>query len=145
MNLLNGMKENSTIINSKGAKYYKETYDSNLDVFTMLSRYDGDEKIIRTFNNALNENEDLALANLLYILDIRKGKGERKIFKIIFKDLCLNNPSCAKRVLPFICKLGRYDYILEGLDTPINEDVINLINTQLSEDKKSDNPSLLAK
>ena len=39
--------------------------------------------IIRLFNNALNENEDLALANLLYILDIRGGKGERRIFKVI--------------------------------------------------------------
>ena len=71
MNLLEGMKKNSTITNTKGSEYYITTYDSNLDVFTMLSRYDSDEKLIRLFNNALNENEEIALANLLYILDIR--------------------------------------------------------------------------
>ena len=47
MNLLDGMKKNNTIINTKGSEYYMTTYDSNLDVFTMLSRYNSDEEIIR--------------------------------------------------------------------------------------------------
>ncbi len=145
MNLLNGMKKNNTITNTKGSEYYASTYDSNLDVFTMLSRYNSDEELIRLFNNAINEDENLALANLLYVLDIRGGKGERRIFKTVFKDLCINNPSCALRVLPFIGKLGRYDYVLVGLDTPINDEVINLIKLQLEEDLKAEHPSLLAK
>lgn len=145
MNLLEGMKKNSTITNTKGSEYYITTYDSNLDVFTMLSRYNSDEELIRLFNNALNENEEIALANLLYILDIRGGKGERRIFKTIFKDLCINHPSSALRVLPFISELGRYDYILVGIDTPIEKEVISLIKTQLEIDMDSDNPSLLAK
>lgn len=145
MNLLDGMKKNNTVFNAKGSKYYGSTYDANLDVFCMLSRYDSDEKIIRLFNNALNEDEDFALANLLYILDIRGGKGERRIFKTIFKDLCINHSKSALRVLPFISELGRYDYILEGIDTPINDEVVSLIKRQLELDLKSDNPSLLAK
>jgi hypothetical protein len=145
MSLLDAMKKNNTILNTKGSSYYATTYDSNLDVFTMLSRYNSNEEIIRLFNNAMQENEELALANLLYILDIRNGKGERRIFKTIFKDLCLNNSICALRVLPLIGILGRYDYILEGIDTPIEDDVISLIKNQLDEDLKSDNPSLLAK
>lgn len=145
MNLLNGMKKNNTITNTKGSEYYASTYDSNLDVFTMLSRYNSDEELIRLFNNAINEDENLALANLLYVLDIRGGKGERRIFKTVFKDLCINNPSCALRVLPFIGKLGRYDYVLVGLDTPLNDEVINLIKLQLEEDLKAEHPSLLAK
>lgn len=145
MNLLEGMKKNNTIINTKGSEYYVSTYDSNLDVFTMLSRYNSDEEIIRLFNNALKENEDLALANLLYVLDIRGGKGERRIFKTIFKELCINNPLSALRVLPFISELGRYDYVLVGLDTPIKDEVLSLIKKQLDTDLKSDHPSLLAK
>ena len=145
MNLLDGMKKNSTITNTKGSEYYMTTYDSNLDVFTMLSRYNSDQDIIRLFNNALNENEELALANLLYILDIRSGKGERKIFKTIFKDLCINHINSALRVLPFISELGRYDYILVGIDTPIEKEVISLIKKQLEIDIESSNPSLLAK
>ena len=87
MSLLENMKKKSTITNTKGSKYYNTTYNSNLDVFSMLSRYDSNKKIIRLFDNAIKEDESLALANLLYILDIRKGKGERRIFKIIFKNL----------------------------------------------------------
>ena len=90
MNLLEGIKKNNTITNIKGSEYYITTYDSNLDIFTRLSRYNSDEEIIRLFNNALNENEEIALANLLYVLDIRNGKGERRIFKTIFKYLCIN-------------------------------------------------------
>lgn len=145
MNLLKGMKKNNTITNAKDSLYYSSTYNSNLDVFTMLTRYNSDEEIIKLFNNALTEDEDLALANLLYILDIRNGKGERRIFKTIFKDLCINHTSCALRVLPFIAELGRYDYILVGLDTPINNEVISLIKKQLDQDLESENPSLLAK
>ena len=145
MNLLDGIKKNSIITNTKGSKYYTTTYNSNLDVFTMISRYNSSDEIIKLFKNALFENEDLALANLLYILDIRNGKGERRIFKIIFKELCINYPSCALRVLPFIPELGRFDYILVGLDTPINDDVIFLIKEQLNADINSTYPSLLAK
>ena len=43
-----------------------------------------DIKMKRTLKY-LCENEELALANLLYILDIRGGKGERRIFKTIFE------------------------------------------------------------
>ena len=86
MNLIEGI--NNTIVNTKGSKYYNTSYNYNLDLFCSVSRYDDEDKIITNFNNALSENETLALANLLYILDIRNGKGERRIFKIIFKYLC---------------------------------------------------------
>ena len=52
MNLLEGMKKNNTITNTKGSEYYMTTYNSNLDLFSMLSRYNSDEEIIRLFNNA---------------------------------------------------------------------------------------------
>lgn len=145
MNLLEVMKKNNTKINTKGSEYYATTYNSNLDVFTMISRYNSDEEMIRLFNNALIENEELALANLLYILDIRNGKGERKIFKTIFKYLCVNYSSLALKILPFIGELGRYDYILEGINTSIEKEVISLIKIQIESDLNSENPSLLGK
>lgn len=145
MNLLDGMKKNNTITNTKGSEYYATTYDSNLDVFTMLTRFNNEDNIIRLFNNALNEDTNLALANLLYILDIRNGKGERRLFKIIYGSLCKNYPEYALRILPFISELGRYDYVLVGLDTPIEKETVNLIKKQLELDKESEIPSLLAK
>lgn len=145
MNLWEGMLRKNTITNLKGSEYYASTCDNNLDVFTMVTRNNTDEQNIRLFNNALLENSTLALANLLYILDIRGGKGERKIFKTIFKDLCINHTESALKILPFISVLGRYDYILVGLDTPIENNVIELIKNQLNEDIISEHPSLLAK
>ena len=50
-----------------------------------------------------------------------------------------------RQVLNNISKLGRYDYILEALETPLKENVLNLIHEQLKEDMISENPSLLAK
>lgn len=145
MNLLDGMKNNNTITNTKDSEYYQTTYNDNLDVFAMLTRYSDEEKIISTYKKALIENESLALANLLYILDIRNGKGERRLFKIIYKYLCNNHPNNALRILPFIKELGRFDYILEGIDTKIEEETIKLIKEQLEEDLNSNTTSLLAK
>jgi len=145
MNLLDGMKKNNTILNTKGSEYYATTYDSNLDVFSMLSRFNEEEVILQIFDKALEEDKDLALANLLYILDIRNGKGERRLFKIIYKELCMYHPEEALRILPFISELGRYDYVLVGLDTPIEKETIELIKNQLEIDEESDTPSLLAK
>ena len=145
MNLLDGMKKNNTIINTKGAEYYDTTYDNNLDVFTILTRFNDEKTVINLFNKALVENEDLALANLLFILDIRGGKGERRLFKIIYKNLCINHPKQALRILPFIKELGRFDYVLIGIDTSIENETYDLIKKQLESDINSETPSLLAK
>lgn len=145
MNLLEAMKKNNTIYNTKGSLYYGTSYSDNLDVFTMITRFDNETKIIKLFDNALIENEELALANLLYILDIRAGKGERRVFKTIYKHLCIKHKDKALRILPFISDLGRYDYILEGIDTPIESETISLIKEQIEKDLNSKNPSLLAK
>ncbi len=145
MNLLDGIKINQTITNTKGAQYYGTSYSDNLDVFTMLSRFNSYDSIISMFCRAYDENADLALANLLYILDIRNGKGERRLFQIIYQYLCNYHPEQALRILPFISKLGRFDYILFGLNTPVEKNTIELIQKQLEEDLHSEFPSLLAK
>ena len=145
MGIIESMQKQNTTINTKGGKYYSSTYNANLDLFCKISRYNSEKEILVTFKKALDEDETLALANLLYILDIREGKGERRIFKICFKLLCKNYPELAEKILPFIKDLGRYDYILVGMNTPIQNKVIELIKLQLEEDKNNNNPSLLAK
>ena len=145
MNLLNELKNNNTIINTKGGEYFSTSYNANLDLFTKVSRFNYDDEIIDLFIKARVEDKSLALANLLYLLDIRNGKGERRVFKIIFRYLCLNYKDDALIVLPFISKLGRYDYILEGIDSLIEDEVISLIKKQLNEDLNSDSVSLLGK
>lgn len=145
MKLIESLEKNSLVENTKGGLYYGNTYDANLNVFCALNRYTEEETIIAAFNAALKEDNNLALANLLYTLDIRGGKGERKLFKVMFKDLCLTKPKEAKKVLPFVAKLGRFDYVLEGFKTPIEKSVVELVKDQLKKDINSDNPSLLGK
>ncbi len=145
MPLIQELQKNVTKENTKGGKYYNSTYDANLDVFAGVTRYQDTDDMILKYKKALAENETLALANLLYILDIRDGKGERLIFKTLFKHLCKNNKDAALKILPFISDLGRWDYILVGLDTTIDSEVVELIKKTLESDKNSEIPTLLAK
>ena len=145
MKFLDALKRKNTIENTKGGEYFASTYDANLDLFSGIARYQDSEEMINKFKKALNEDQTLALANLLYILDIREGKGERLIFKTLFRYLCQNEKEMALLVLPKISELGRWDYILEGIDTLIDEEVVKLIKDQIEIDKTADKPSLLAK
>ena len=145
MNLINAMRLNNKINNTKGGLYNKSTLDANLDFFAGVSRYNNETYIQEKFAKAFIEDDMMALANLLYVLDIRGGKGERRIFKKCFSLLAGADKEKALKVLYLIPLLGRYDYILEGLNTLIDEEVVTLIKEQLNKDLNTDNPSLLAK
>lgn len=146
MSYIEELLKKSTIQNTKGGEYYHTTHNSNLDLFSGLSRGTQKEVVEEMLSFAFLENKELAVANVLYLLDIRNGKGERKLFKICFKWLCNYATDYAKKVLKVIGELGRYDYILEGIGTPIENDVIDLINKKLSYDyMDNESPSLLAK
>ncbi len=145
---------NNLIKNSKEGLYNYSSFNYNLDLFSSCYEFlvfpykDQQSKINniqRRFKNALDENKTLALANLLYILDIRNGLGRRDEFKILFSFLCLNDKESALYVLNLIPSLGRWDYIFVGLKTSIEDEVISMIKNQIEKDLKSDTPSLLAK
>lgn len=145
MDLIKALQIENTITNTKGGQYYETSFDANLDFFAGISRNNTALKIKDCFVKALSENNELALANLLYVLDIRGGKGERRIFKKCFVTLCNTNKDLALKVLKFIPSLGRYDYICHGLYTLINDEVVALIKEQLNKDMVTNSPSLLAK
>ena len=129
----------------------ESTLNFNLDMFAYSSRDPKQdyEKNKNRFKNALIENDEIALANLLYTLDIRNGKGERALFKSYFSALIEMNKDCAIQILPYIPELGRWDYIFEGIGTEIEENVYELIRAYLMMDIKNYNEnkpvSLLAK
>lgn len=129
----------------------ESTLNFNLDMFAYSSRDPKQdyEKNKNRFKNALIENDKTALANLLYTLDIRNGKGERALFKSYFYTLIEMNKDCAIQILPYIPELGRWDYVFEGIGTEIEENVYELIRAYLMMDIKNYNEnkpvSLLAK
>ena len=129
----------------------ESTLNFNLDMFAYSSRdpKQNYEKNKNRFKNALIENDEIALANLLYTLDIRNGKGERALFKSYFSALIEMNKDYAIQILPYISELGRWDYVFEGIGTEIEENVYELIRAYLMMDIKNYNEnkpvSLLAK
>lgn len=139
------LQNKSYKVNSKGGLYYGTTFDSNLDLFTMASRFMSKDRLINLFDLAFTEDKILATSILLYNLDIRNGKGERRIFKILFKNLCLQDSELSRKVLALIPSLGRYDYLFEAYQTPVWDEALTMIKNQLNADLGCENPSLLAK
>nr|WP_314654535.1 DUF2828 family protein [uncultured Fusobacterium sp.] len=129
----------------------ESTLNFNLDMFAYSSRdpKQNYEKNKNRFKNALIENDEIALANLLYTLDIRNGKGERALFKSYFSTLIEMNKNYAIQILPYISELGRWDYVFEGIGTEIEEAVYDIVRAYLMMDIKNYNEnkpiSLLAK
>ena len=105
--------------------------------------------IRRMFENAFNENANLALRCLFYLRDIRGGQGERRTFRTAFKWLATKHPDIVEMNLGIVYEYGRWDdlFVLEG--TSVWPEVLNRLRIQLVEDQKSlvkgEPVSLLAK
>ena len=132
-----------------GALAYKRL---NSDVYTLFAfgaayRKRSDEDVILLFKNAFEENAELALKCLFYIRDCRGGQGERRFFRVCIKWLAENYPNRIRNLVQYLPEYGRYDDLFELFDTDLEDDVINLIRTQLTEDMSSQKNgiSLIAK
>lgn len=101
------------------------------------------------FIRSYYEDKKITLKIMLYLRDILDGMGERNSFRMTFNLLSNLYPNLARQLLPLISKYGRWDDILAGINTPIEEDVMKLIKKTLKADlKKYDNNkeiSLLSK
>ena len=143
--------ETNTSYTDNGAKVYKTTGEALVDINFSIStlRSLPAHVIITMYRKAFLEDKNLALKWLFYLGDIREGQGERRSFRIILKDLANHYPQYLKPFIKEIAFYNRWDSILELLDTPLEDDMIKLIVTQLTEDwvnMRANNPiSLLAK
>lgn len=147
-NFLNEFKKQALFTETaNGADAYITTQSAILDFFAEAGalRNVNEDRIIRTFDKALNEDTLLAMKCLFYYRDIREGQGERRVFRVILKHLAVNRPELVRLNLNLIPFYGRYDDLLELLNTELESDVIKLIKEQLESDLSSANPSLLAK
>jgi len=148
MSLLNGLRNASNVAYTEnGALAYKTTKSSIVDFFgsagAMRTRSESD--ILKMFWQAFAEDSLIATKMMYYFRDIRKGQGERRLFKIILKDMAYKTPDIVLKNLQHVAEFGRYDDYLVLLDTPLKNNVVELLTRQLTTDMKSENPSLLAK
>lgn len=76
---------------ANGAVAFSTTGNANLDFFGMVDEFTEDSKVLDLFKFSLNENPELAFQNLMFLRDVKKGKGRRKEFKLILSYLIENN------------------------------------------------------
>lgn len=124
----------------------------NSDVYTLFAmgaayRSRSDEDCILLFKNAYEEDPTLALKCLFYIRDCRGGQGERRFFRVCMRWLAEHYPERAAALVEYLPEYGRYDDWFELFDTPVENNVMELIRSQLMTDMASEKNgiSLLAK
>lgn len=105
------------------------------------------EDCILLFKNAFEEDSVLALKCLFYIRDCRGGQGERRFFRTCFHWLAENKPARARNLIEYLPEYGRYDDLFELFGTPVEKNVMALIEKQLREDMacEKNGISLIAK
>ena len=130
-----------------GALTHKSTKSNLLDMFAMGAAYRSrsDEDCILLFKKAFEENPVYALKCLFYIRDVRGGQGERRFFRTCMRWLANTDLSAVKRNLEHIPEFGRWDDLLIFIGTPLENDALNAIKSQLVLDVQCKTPSLLAK
>lgn len=123
MSFIDNFKEKSTIKTTEnGALAYTSVGSKLLDFFSIIGgmRDRNEEDIVRMYHEAREEDKELADKIILYVSNIREGGlGERRIGKILMKELAKIDPAKVKRNFQTFINNSRFDclYALEG--TPV--------------------------
>lgn len=145
MSFMNAMKstlnnEFNVSVTENGAIGYrtsgKELLDLNFAVASLRNMTDAE--VAKRFKKAFCEDKVLAMKWLFFARDARQGLGERRLFRVVLKDLVESNPEMVVPVINLIPEYGRYDDLWCLLDNKETADVIcKMVENQLSEDLKN--------
>ncbi len=134
-----------------GAATLRSTGSECLDLFATIGamRALPELEIENRFERAYAENPDLAMKILFYARDIRGGLGERAVFRTLLTWLAYCETAALRQNLPLIAEYGRWDDLLELLDTPAQHDAEAVLCRQFQADllalQKGEAVSLLGK
>ena len=119
-----------------GAETFNTSDSRVLDFFATIGgqRHGNPARYNAQFDAAYAENKELATKCLFYTRDSRGGLGERKIFRDIMKHMSTTAPETAIKNLPLVAEYGRWDDLLPLLDTQLKDNVLAVINRQLTQD-----------
>lgn len=124
-----------------GAVGYKTTYNPLLDMNFKVASYrnKSEKEILKDFTNCYIDDSITALKWLFYVRDIRNGLGERRLFRVILKDLATYEPQLVINLIPVISEYGRYDDLIYLLDSSprVQNAIISFIRERLNEDLKN--------
>lgn len=140
MSFLDTLKlELNTSFTDNGAKVFRTSESSLVDLNFAVTGLRGasPDGIWRCFTRALVEDPELAIKWLFYARDIRKGLGERRIFRVIINHLAVRYPAETSRLISLIPIYGRFDDLWSLIGTPAEDQVIIYVKAQLQQDLKS--------
>ena len=102
--VLNEDYNNSTTEN--GAKGYKTTGKALLDFNFKVASYrnKSEDEIVKDFDKVLYEDKLTAMKFLFFIRDREEGLGERRLFRVIIKQMAQTEPEIIKAVLPLVAE-----------------------------------------
>lgn len=147
-NFLNGLKNATNFTYTEnGALCHRSTGSYLYDLFALGGAYRtrSNNDCILLFKKAYEENPVYALKCLFYIGDCRGGQGERRFFRVCLSWLATYDPCAVRRNLEYIPFFRRWDDLFCLFGTPLEDDVLTMIKSQLALDIQSKTPSLLAK
>lgn len=129
--------ENETTT-TNGMPAYKSTLNANLDFFAKSGNMQY-PSMIEDFENALAEDKDIALRNLLHMRDVRGGKGIRDNFRQLLVHLRDNHPSLIQdtKLIKQIPEVGRWDDLFVLVDNEhktITNKVIKFLGTEFKQE-----------
>lgn len=139
---------NNVTYTENNALSFKSTLDAVYDLFALGAafRQRSEEDIILLFKKAYRENAELAMKCLFYIRDVREGQGERRFFRVCMNWLAKSDDrEAAKRNLQYVSEFGRWDDLYCFVDTPLQNDALEIMRQQIALDMSCKTPSLLAK
>lgn len=135
-----------------GAFAYNTTGNEVLNLFVSIGtmRNLSEDEIIKKYLSARNEDKELADKIILYARNIRNGGlGERRVSRIMLKELAKIDPSKIIRNIDTIVNTGRWDDIFALENTSCDYIIWKTIKKQLDSDlkkmKNNEEISLLAK
>ena len=126
---------NRTARTENGALTNKSTLDANLDFFSLAGAMrDNLRDARKLFNHAYYSDAQTAVRTLFYLRDIRGGQGERNLFRELYKEFSLIDPTNARHLLDLIPVYGRWDDLFEVASV---EEYAPIVRSQLESDKSA--------
>ena len=137
VNALNAEQNKTKTTN--GMNVYKSTNSDLLDLYGSIGamRNRSDSDIIKAFTKAFAEDKLMAVKLSFYARDILQGLGERRISRLIWIYLAKNYPDVMRKNMRYIPEFGRWDDMYIFVDTPVENDMWNIVRTQFEEDCKN--------
>ena len=118
---------------SEGIAALASSLNECVNLFFQVGAMRGKDKnaLLQMFSKAYSENPLVATKVLFWARDARGGAGERQIFRDILEYLVVNSTDVVRKNLSLIPEFGRWDDILLLVGTEVEDDVFDLIKTEL--------------